>query len=82
MFSPDNNGIDDEWVIGNIGSFPDCEVVIFSRNGKIVYQDTGYQTNFRGIDINGNDLPEGAYFYTISCPDGKTASGSVSIIRE
>ena len=82
MFSPDNNGIDDEWVIGNIENFPECEIVIFSRNGKIVYQETGYLSDWRGIDINGNDLPEGAYFYTITCPDGKNASGSVSIIRQ
>ncbi len=53
---------------------------MLNYDGKIVYQETGYNTRWTGIH-DGSDLPEGAYFYTISCPDGKTASGSVSIIR-
>jgi gliding motility-associated-like protein len=81
MFSPNNDGVNDTWVIGNIQNFPDCELIVFTRSGKLVFETRGYNNDWDGRDINQNDLPEGAYFYTISCSDGKNASGSVSIIR-
>ncbi|MEN8248509.1 MAG: FG-GAP-like repeat-containing protein [Bacteroidota bacterium] len=81
MFSPNNDGVDDVWVIERIENYPDCTLMIFARNGKIVYEATGYNNNWDGKDANLADLHEGAYFYTISCPDGKNTSGSVSIIR-
>ena len=81
MFSPNSDGIDDLWVIGNIQSFPDCELVVFSRYGSTVFERKGYNNDWDGTDQAGVILPEGAYFYTISCEDGKNTSGSVSVIR-
>lgn len=80
-FSPNGDGIDDQWVIQNIENFPDCELVIFSRSGRIVYAKVGYSNEWDGRDQNGNELPIGAYYYTITCPDSQTTSGSISIIR-
>lgn len=80
-FSPNGDGIDDNWVINGIENFPDCELVIFDRSGRIVFTKIGYNNDWNGIDEQGNQLPMGAYFYTISCTDDKTDSGSISIIR-
>ena len=80
-FSPNGDGIDDTWVIAGIENFPDCELVIFDRSGRIVFTKMGYNNDWNGMDEQGNQLPVGAYFYTISCTDAKTDSGSVSIIR-
>ena len=82
-FSPNGDGIDDVWLIEGIENFPECELVIFDRSGKIVYksQTTGYKNDWNGIDEQGSQLPVGAYFYTISCTNAKTGSGSISIIR-
>lgn len=80
-FSPNGDGIDDNWVVVGIENFPDCELVIFDRSGRIVFTKTGYNNDWNGIDEKGNQVPMGAYFYTISCPDAKTDSGSISIIR-
>ena len=83
MFSPNGDGYSnsDFWVIEGILSFPECTMTIFTRNGKIVYEKVRYENDWEGRDLGGNDLPEGAYYYTITCPDGLTSSGSVSIIR-
>ena len=81
MFSPNDDAYKDTWEIEGIDAFPLCELVIFSRNGKIVFKDTGHTEDWDGFDLAYNKMPEGAYYYTLSCPDGRTESGSVSIIR-
>lgn len=80
-FSPNGDGIDDNWVIEGIENFPECELVIFDRSGRIVFTKMGYNNDWSGIDEKGDQVPVGAYFYTISCSDAKTDSGSISIIR-
>lgn len=80
LFSPNGDGVDDVWVIDNITNFPECSLVVFSRQGKNVYEAQPYNNNWDGTQ-GGNLLPEGPYFYVITCPDGKSTSGSISLIR-
>ena len=80
MFSPNNDGINDFWEIDNVQSFSTCEFMIFSRNGTIVHQGLPYNNDWNGLK-DGTELPEGAYYFTMSCPDGRKESGSISIIR-
>lgn len=81
MFSPNGDTIDDFWVIENMQNFPDCKIVIFSRNGNTVFEAKPYNNDWNGKSDSGEVLAEGAYFYVITCDDGKSSTGSVSIIR-
>jgi gliding motility-associated-like protein len=81
MFSPNGDGTDDFWVIENMLSFPDCKVTVFTRGGKTVFEAVPYNNNWDGITLDGTKLAEGAYYYIITCDDGKAKSGSVSIIE-
>ena len=81
MFSPNGDTIDDLWIIANMLNFPDCKIVVFDRNGSNVFESQPYRNDWDGTDLNGNHVPKGAYFFIISCNDGKSATGSVSIIR-
>lgn len=72
--SPNNDGINDIFVIGNISKYPRNWVEIYNRWGAKVYQTEGYGQNgnwFSGISegditINrGEKLPSGTYFYII-----------------
>lgn len=80
LFSPNGDAIDDFWVIESIENFPECQLVIFSRNGTTLLEAIPYNNDWEGV-FNGEPLPEGAYYYVISCPDGRNSTGSVSIIR-
>ncbi|MDF4204973.1 gliding motility-associated C-terminal domain-containing protein [Maribacter sp. SA7] len=74
IITPDNDGINDEFLIDNIESYPNNTVQIFNRWGIIVYEMSGYDnvTNtFKGVS-NGrvtistdSKLPVGTYFYII-----------------
>ncbi len=81
LFSPNNDGFDDLWVIEGILNYPDCKLVVFDRNGNTVFDSKPYINNWNGVHNNGSEVPEGPYFYILSCDDGKSSSGSVSIIR-
>lgn len=73
-FSPNGDGINDQWNIANIENHPQNEVFIYNRWGGLVYRIKGYDNNqkvFKGIanqgtEIGGNELPEGTYFYQIT----------------
>ncbi|CAH0157633.1 hypothetical protein SRABI36_00955 [Pedobacter sp. Bi36] len=80
-FSPNGDGVNDQWNIQNIGLYPNCRVEVFNRGGTRLFSSVGYQKPWDGT-YNGTDLPVGTYFYTILTGNGtKAASGWVVIIR-
>lgn len=72
-FSPNQDGINDTWVIRDIESYPDNSVFIYNRWGNLVFNIDGYDNNgkvFAGEanrlnDLGAGSLPEGTYFYRI-----------------
>lgn len=87
LITPDGNGVNDEWVIGNIEKYETNKVVIVDRWGSLVYSATGYNNNnkvWNGQNSNGNMVPTGTYFYTISVHSGSTAiekKGFIELVR-
>jgi large repetitive protein len=69
-FSPNDDGINDLFVIKNIEAYPNTVVEIYTRWGAKVYESSSYDNTWDGRSINdlnykGDELPEGTYFYTI-----------------
>lgn len=80
-FTPNNDGINDKWVIPTLAYFPKCLVNIYNRNGALLMQSTGYSKAWDGT-YNGKQLPAGVYYYLIDTGDGRSKiAGSVTIIR-
>ncbi len=80
-FSPNGDGINDTWNIPALKSYPDCEVQVFNRYGKIVYTSRGYSQPWTGT-YNGSQLAVGVYYYIIDPKNGKnTYNGTVTILR-
>ncbi len=81
-FSPNADGINDEWVIGNINLYPDMEITIYNRWGQSVWKSgVGYPTPWDGRS-NGADLPIDSYHYLIDLHNGsKPILGDVTIVR-
>ncbi|SFC15712.1 gliding motility-associated C-terminal domain-containing protein [Flexibacter flexilis DSM 6793] len=77
VITPNNDGKNDKWVIGNIDLYPDSDVKIFNRWGKEVYKTKGYDNSW-----DGEDLPVGVYFYEVSSDQkGVKARGWLEILR-
>ena len=70
-FSPNGDGKGDFFKILFIDLFPESELKIFNRWGKLVYEATGYQNNWNGVSMDGIELPDGTYFFTLDVKDGR-----------
>ena len=80
IFTPNGDGVNDVWVIGNISTYPDCKVVIANRWQQVIYTSENYLNDWDGT-VNGKELPTGAYSYLIKCGDAKFYTGTVNILR-
>jgi len=83
LFSPNNDGQNDLWVIENIDRYPDCTVIIVNRQGNVLYERRPYYGNEWDGTLNGNPVIEGAYYFIIRCEGSSqnAASGSITLIR-
>jgi gliding motility-associated-like protein len=66
-FSPDGDGINDNWVIDNAADLNGHEIVVFNIFGQEVFHQTGYTNAWDG-KIDGNPVPSGEYYYLIKGP--------------
>ena len=77
--SPNDDGDNDTFDLTGLGV---KEVIIFNRYGTKVYSFSGNYTNqWKGSSDNGNDLPDGTYFYNIVKDNDVTIVGWVYINR-
>lgn len=80
-FTPNDDGNNDTWYIGNIYKYPLNKLEIYNRNGKLVYKISPYVNNWDGKAF-GETLPAGTYFYVLDLGEGKgKKNGTVTIIN-
>ena len=85
VFSPDEDGTNDTWILPITGDYSNNVVTIFNRWGD---QIASFE-NYNNIDVvwngkyaSGVNVPAGTYFYTVELLDyGTTKSGWVQIVR-
>jgi poly(beta-D-mannuronate) lyase len=81
LLSPDGDGVNDRWIIQNIKMYPNNEVSVFDKAGRLVYSKKGYDNEWDGM-WNGNFLNEGTYYYMLSTGTSeKKIKGFITIIR-
>lgn len=80
-FSPNDDGINDLWVIDLISLQEKRQVQIFNRWGDIVFESDDYQNNWNG-KFGGQILPDGTYYYVINLGGSLgRLTGPVTIVR-
>lgn len=65
LFTPNNDGKNDTWSIGNLHLYPENELEIFDRWGRKVFSATNYSVDKLW---DGKDIVDGVYFYHFSVP--------------
>jgi gliding motility-associated-like protein len=77
--SPNGDNLNDELDL----SFYNIEKLeIFNRYGSKVYSKSNYEDEWHGQSDNGNELPDGTYYYVIDFTDLETKTGWIYINRE
>ena len=72
-FSPNDDGLNDYFFIGNIEHFSNNKVFIYNRWGNKIFETTNYNNinNAWNGKLNGVTVPNGTYFYVINFNDSK-----------
>ncbi len=77
--SPNADGLNDSFDLTGLNV---TQLSVFNRYGSKVYAKGNYSKEWFGQADNGNDLPDGTYYYVIETATSENRSGWVYINRE
>lgn len=86
-FSPNGDGINDVFFIRGIALYPYNGITIFNRWGDEVFAAQPYLNNWdgttsNGLQVGGDELPTGTYFYLFDFGNGAAIrKGTIYLIR-
>ncbi|MDR0803111.1 gliding motility-associated C-terminal domain-containing protein [Fluviicola sp.] len=70
--------VNDEFYITNLK--PNSRLVIQNRWGNVVFETSNYKNDWGGMDMSGQKLDDGVYFYQLITADGKMWQGNVHLL--
>ena len=85
--SPNNDNLNDFFTIEYIDLLPDTQankVTIYNRWGTNVFEVDNYNNDdrvFKGLNLNGGDLPSGTYFYKVEFKNGKSPFSGYLVLK-
>ena len=83
IITPNGDLYNHKWVIRNIDLYPNAEVRIFTRWGKMIFKTKNILANpWKGTYSDGKLVPTDSYHYILYLNDGsEPRSGVISVIR-
>ena len=82
VFTPNNDQVNDFWNLEQAYLYNDSEITVWGRFGSKVFESIGYENPWDGKTENGNDVPDGVYYYHIELGNGyDPIQGTVTILR-
>jgi gliding motility-associated-like protein len=81
IITPNGDGKNDTWYIRNIDQYPACSIKIFDMDNRELFSASPYLNDWDGR-YNGDPLPDGTYYYVMSCPGSeKEFKGYITLLR-
>jgi gliding motility-associated-like protein len=86
VFSPNGDGINDEFTPAEVRDLDFIEIQIHSRNGQLIWQSSDYPFYWDGRSIMGGQCPAGVYFWTLRYREALSMNdillnGSVTLLK-
>jgi len=79
VITPNEDGANDFFVIRCVNNMG-YSLSVFDRWSELVYSSSNYQNDWNGIDIDGEELPEGAYYWVLET-GSQVYRGTVTLLR-
>ncbi|HBS86623.1 MAG TPA: hypothetical protein DEA97_08715 [Bacteroidales bacterium] len=86
-FTPNDDGVNDTWEIGDAGSVERIEIEIYNRWGQMIFNFAGTGAEYAETEnqwdgkYNNVEMPHGAYVFILKVNDDEPLNGTVTIIR-
>lgn len=81
FFTPNNDSFNDSWEVDGIENYPQAQITIFDRYGKLVAQLSGSKMSWDGT-LDKNPLPASDYWYAMKIDnDHPVLRGHFSLMR-
>jgi gliding motility-associated-like protein len=77
--SPNGDGENDSF---DLAGFSVKNLIIYSRDSRIVYEKSNYINEWHGQDFKNRKLPPATYYYHLETESGEELVGWVFIIRQ
>ena len=85
IITPNGDGFNDFFTIPNIDLFTDFVFIVYNENGNQIYRRTssaGYNNLWNGKNLDGKELPSGAYYYSLFNPTtNERFVGVINLLR-
>src|SRR5690606_175109 len=90
IFSPNGDGINDEFELHPEFVPPGCHLAVYNRWGELVYENFNYQNEWNGVfgsaptpsgSAQGFPLVEGTYFSILRLRSGKVLTQPITLVR-
>jgi len=83
-FTPNGDGINDNWILSRYRCFKRLAVNIYNRYGSLVYHTEDYKNDWNGKYMNKN-LPDATYYFVLKAitfdDEQQEIKGNVTILR-
>lgn len=80
FFTPNNDGYNDFWQIKGVSNFPNSQISIYNRYGKLIKRLTSNDIGWDGL-YNGDIMISNDYWFRADLGNGKTFSGHFALRR-
>jgi gliding motility-associated-like protein len=80
ILTPNGDGINDYLMIDNKEAFSQCKLQVYNAWNDLVFSADGYNNDWDGKTSAGSPLPDGAYYYLITCDDKPMLKGTINIL--
>ena len=74
-FTPNADGINDTWKIHGMENYPNSDIKVYDRNGKLVLSKITIGTFEWDGKFDSRAVPTGSYWYIIKVSDGRLLNG-------
>ena len=83
ILTPNADGFNDFWKVENIENYPEADIILYDRNGRVLQKFSNYNNRWDG-KINGKPLATGTYYYIIQVRNKPTFSykGFITIVNQ
>lgn len=81
VMTPNGDGFNDALDLSEVIRADGCDLTILNRWGSQVYYEENYSNGWSGTNSGGDELPDGTYYFLLTCDDEVRFKGPITLIR-